>query len=416
MSIEKDRTKSIMLPIFLTVFIDLLGVGIVIPILAPLLFNTAIPLLPVETSMHSRTIILGFLIASYPIAQFFGAPILGALSDRSGRKRVLTFSLAGTLVGYILFAIGIQTHNIYLLFFSRILDGFTGGNISIALSAISDISDEKSKARNFGMVGAAFGLGFILGPYIGGRLADNTLVSWFNFSTPYWFSAILTSINIILIFTNLPETLKVKINTPVSAFTGFRNIKKAMELKNLRALFMVVFFITLGFSFFTQFFQVYMIEKFNFTISAIADVFAYVGIWIVVAQGGLQRPLSKKFKPVQILRISAIILPAALLMVIFPDKSSYVYVITPFISMSQGLTAPNSNALVSSQADSTQQGQILGINQSIQSLAMAIPPIIAAYVNVIHINLPIICSSFFIFLGWLVLLVFYKENKNTVPS
>ncbi len=409
---ELKSPKSPLFTIFSTVFIDMLGVGIVIPVIAALLLDPSHNLLPVATTMHTRTILLGFLIASYPLAQFFGAPMLGALSDRYGRRKLLSLSLFGTLIGYILFATAILEQNIYMLFASRILDGFTGGNISIALSAISDFSDEKSKSKNFGMIGAAFGLGFILGPYIGGKLADPNVLSWFNAATPFWFAAILTMVNLFLVLVRFPETLIIRRNTPVSAFTGIQNIGKAFKLTHLRTIFFVVFLLTLGFNFFTQFFQVFLINKFHFTISNIADIFAYIGIWIVIAQGGLQRPLSKKFSPLSILQISGILLGITLPMLLLPSESKYIFFVLPFIAIFQGLTQPNMTSLVSSQAGKDEQGQILGINQSIQSLGMAIPPIIASYINMVNINLPIVTASFCIIMGWAVLIVFFRNKKT----
>ncbi len=406
------KKKSPLLIIFFTVFIDLLGVGIVIPVIAPLILDPSHNMLPLEMSAHTRTIILGFLISSFPLAQFFGAPMLGALSDRYGRRKLLAMSLVGTVIGYILFATAIMQQNIYLLFASRILDGFTGGNISIALSSISDFSDEKSKARNFGMVGAAFGLGFILGPYIGGKLADPSLVSWFTAATPFFFAAILASLNLLFVLFAFPETLQNKRNTKVSMFTGIENIGKAFRSGHLRIIFLVVFLFTLGFNFFTQFFQVFLISKFDYKISQIADIFAFIGIWIVIAQGALQRPLSKKYAPLSIIRFSGILLGLALPMLLVPSESKYIFYVLPFIALFQGLTQPNINSIVSSQAGKDEQGQILGINQSIQSLGMAIPPIIASYINIVNINLPIATASFCVLLGWIVLVVFFKNKKT----
>lgn len=406
------KQRSPLLTIFITVFIDLLGVGIVIPVIAPLILDPSHHMLPIEMTTHTRTIVLGFLIASFPLAQFFGAPMLGALSDRYGRRKLLGISLVGTVIGYLLFATAILQQNIYLLFVSRILDGFSGGNISIALSSISDFSDEKEKARNFGMVGAAFGLGFILGPFIGGKLADPTILSWFNAATPFFFAATLAFLNLLFVLFAFPETLRAKRNTKVSMFTGIENIGKAFRLSHLRTIFLVVFLITVGFNFFTQFFQVFLISKFDYKISQIADIFAFIGIWIVVAQGALQRPLSKKYAPLSIIRISALFLGMTLPLLLLPTESRYIFYVLPFIAMFQGLTQPNINSIVSSQAGKDEQGQILGINQSIQSLGMAIPPIIASYINIVNINLPIATASFCVLLGWGVLVLFFRNKKT----
>lgn len=412
---EIRNHRSSLYTIFLTVFINLLGVGIVIPVIAPLLLLPEHEMLPFDLSLHFRSIILGFLIASFPIAQFFGAPMLGALSDRYGRKKLLALSIFGTLIGYILFATAIVEHNIYLLFFSRILDGFTGGNISIAMSAISDLSDEKTKAKNFGMIGAAFGLGFILGPYIGGKLADASIVSWFTPATPFWFASILTALNLLFVFVAFPETLKEKNNTPVSLFTGFSNIKTAFQLTHLRTIFIVVFLLTLGWNFFTQFFSVFLIHKFEYKdFSKIADIFAFIGIWIVLAQGGLQRPLAKKYSPLSMIRVFAILIGITLPLLLLPSSTQVglIFYILPFISVFQGLTQPNLTAVVSNQVTGSEQGIILGINQSIQSLGMAIPPIIAGYINLIDPNLPIAAASFCTIIGWLVLVLFFKNKKE----
>ncbi|MGV8983920.1 MFS transporter [Clostridium sp.] len=406
--------KFTILPIFFTVFLDLLGLGIVIPILPAVLLDPRSGILPVSYVFSTRTLIYGFLIASYPLAQFFGAPILGTLADQKGRKKLLTVSLIGTFIGYVLFALGIVYSNIFLLFIGRILDGFTGGNISIAQSAIADISTPETKSRNFGLIGMAFGLGFIIGPYVGGKLADPSIVSWFTYATPFWLSVILTSINIVLVLLYFPETLvKVAVATKVSALTGFRNVKKAFTYKDLRTMFLVAFLLTVGFNFFTQFFQVFLIGKFQFNQSKIGDLFAYMGLWIAVTQGAFLRPLSKRYKPMSILSISILLLALTFPLLLIPNKAIGIYLIIPFIAIFQGLTQPNSTAIISNLADKDKQGEILGINQSILSLAQAIPPIIAGFVTSISLNLPTIFAAGSTLLAWIVFRVFFiKEQKR----
>lgn len=404
------KNKNSILPLFLTVFIDLLGLGIVIPILPMVLLDPSAGILPMDMSFQTRSIVYGFLIAAYPIAQFFSAPILGSLADEKGRKKILTLSLIGTLIGYLLFGLGIVQKSILLLFLGRILDGFTGGNISIAQSSIADISTEKTKAKNFGLIGMAFGLGFVIGPYMGGKLADPTILSWFNYATPFWFAAILTFLNILSVAFRFKETLKESRKANISLTTGMKNIKTAFSIPNLRSVFLTVFFLTVGFNFFTQFFQVFLIGKFSFNQSQVGDLFAYMGIWIAVAQGGFQRPLSKKYRPSQILNYSAILLAIVLPMLLIPNKSFWIYVIIPFIALFQGLTQPNGTAIVSSQSAANSQGQILGVNQSVQSLAQAIPPIIAGFVTSINLSLPIILGALSIATGWLIFKVLFKEK------
>ncbi len=397
-----ESKKISILPIFLTVLIDMIGVGIIIPVFAVILLTPDTGLLPAGTPESIRTIVIGFLVAAYPLAQFFGAPILGALSDRYGRKRILVLSLIGTVFGYILFGFGIQQNLLVVLFLGRILDGFTGGNISIAMSAIADISDPKEKAKNFGLVGMAFGFGFILGPAIGGKLSDPSLVSWFNFATPFWFAALLTIANIFFILWKFQETFSIPQHSRISLLTGFHNIRKAFSLKTLRTMLFVVFLLTLGFNFFTQFFQVFLIQKFSYTQSDIGNIFAYVGVCIALVQGVLTRPLSKRFAPTSIMTVCALGLSFTLPMLLLPPESWMLYLIVPFVAVFNGLTYPNANAIISNLADAKSQGEVLGINQSMQALAMAFPPIIAGFIVTIDRNLPILTAGVLTFLGWAV--------------
>lgn len=406
-----NHQKTSLLPIFFTVLVDMLGVGIIIPVIAPVFLNPTSGLLPFSTPLSTRTILMGILISVYPLAQFFGAPLLGAFSDQVGRKKILLISLFGTFLGYLLFAYGIITHNLPLMFLSRMIDGFTGGNISIAMSAISDISDPKEKARNFGLVGMAFGLGFIIGPYIGGKLSDPTVVSWFNFSTPFFFSALLAAINLVLVTLNFPETLAIGRNAKISLFSGIHNIQKAFHHVNLRYMFLVSFLLTFGFSFFTQFFQVFLIEKFSFTQGQIGDLFAYMGLWIAFTQGGITRPLAKKFNSSQILSFSIFILGLVLPLMLLPHRALYLLLILPFVAMSNGLTQPNSTAIISNLADPGTQGETMGINQSVQSLAQALPPLIAGAIVSVGSGLPVVIASITIIMSGL---VFVTKVKNTL--
>lgn len=403
--------NGILLTIFLTVFIDMLGIGIIIPVLPALFFEESSDFFTYAISQERRAILYGFLIAAYPFMQFFGAPLLGALSDRNGRRPMLRLSLIGTMIGYLLFAIALMQGNLWLLFFSRLLPGFTGGNISIVFSAIADISEGEERTKNFGLVGTAFGLGFILGPALGGLLADESVVSWFNSSTPFIFTTLLTLVNVLLVQFVFPETLQESEQSNISLFTGFKNILTSFRAPNLRTIFTVALLLSLGFTFFTQFFAVGLIEKFDYTEKDIGLFFAWIGIWLVFTQGFLVRRLAKNFQPTTLLRITTLTLGIGIAAVLLPDQVVWLYVIAPVIAVSQGITSPNLLSTISAQASSKQQGQILGINQSMQSVGAMIPPVIGGYLTSLNYNFPILAAAVITILAWLAFLILFRRSS-----
>ncbi|MDQ5958852.1 MAG: transporter, family, tetracycline resistance protein [Patescibacteria group bacterium] len=370
-NLQKHFGKKPLLAIFMTVFVDLVGVGILIPIF-PQLITPGSPdnILPAGWTFKDGLILLGWLSAAYPIAQFLAAPILGQLSDKFGRKKVLTISILGTAIGYALFAIGIATKNIPLLFASRILDGVTGGNISVAQAAIADISTDKNRAKNFGLIGMAFGLGFILGPYIGGKLADPGVVSWFSAATPFWFAMGLSLFNMLLITLFLPETLKIKSTKRVDIAKPFHNIASALTRPGLRSVMPSSFLFTAGFTFFTTFFGVVLVQKFSFSTSSTGDYFAYVGLWIAVVQGALVGAVSKRFKDYQVLRVSMFISAIALLGYVFIPAGEYkwLFLVPPLMSLGNGLTMAFNSSLISRITPKNMQGEAMGINSSVMDL------------------------------------------------
>ncbi len=405
----KQNNKNLFSLVF-TVFLDFVGFGIVIPIIAPILLDPAHGILSQDVAYSTRTVTLGFLIASFTIAQFFGAPILGVLSDKYGRKKILLLSIIGTAVSLFLFGVGVEMKSIYLLFFSRILNGVMGGNVSTAQSAVADMSDFKTKARNFGLIGMAFGLGFVLGPYLGGKLSDPNTVSWFNFSTPYWVASGLATINVFLIWLMFKETLLTpKQDAHISFLHGVRNIGKAFTKPHLRHIFIVTFLAIVGFSFFTQFYQVYLIDKFKYTQSDIGHLYAFIGIWIALTQGGLVRFLSHKTSPTHVVRVSLLTLSIGLFMLLIPQQSYWIYFVLPIVAVSQGATTPNMNAMLSNLSSPQEQGEIMGINQSIASLGISLPPMVAGFLSSIDIRLPLIMAGSFALLSWVVFITVFQK-------
>jgi DHA1 family tetracycline resistance protein-like MFS transporter len=412
---ESDLMRSIsrsrpLPPLFLAVLIDMLGIGIAIPVLAIMFLDPRQSILAAGTPDYLRTVYYGLLLGMYPLTQFFGAPVLGALSDRYGRKPLLQVSFLGTLAGYALFAVGIMTKNIPLLFFSRAVDGFTGGNISIAFSSIADFSSEKDKPKNFGLVGMAFGLGFILGPFIGGKLSDPGVAAWFSLATPFWFAAALSGLNMVALWLLFPETLHEKRDVPVSALTGFRQLRKAASMPRLRLMFLVVFLITLGFNFFTQFFQVLLIQKFHFGQGDIGTLFAFIGICIAVTQGALTRPVSARFRAKGVFSLCTLLLGLTLLALILPFAVWQIYILNGLIALFQGLSQPNITTIISNLSDRRSQGEIMGINQAVVAAAMTLPPLIGAFITGMAIYLPLLVAGTLTLIAWALFRFGYSES------
>ena len=402
-----------LLVILSIVFLDLVGVGILIPIVPILLAGPQSPyyVLPAGYTVQQGYIILGWLVAIYPLCQFIAAPILGQLSDKYGRKKVLGVSLAGTSVSYILFAIGIITKNIPLLFLARGFDGVTGGNIPVAQAVVADITPPKERAKNFGLIGAAFGLGFIIGPYIGGKLSDPSVVSWFNAATPFWFAAALSVVNIVLIITLLPETLvRVQKEVKIRWAQSLIDVVHAYTYRGFRTLFTTSFLFQGGFTFYTTFIGVYFINKFNFTSGNIGDFLAYVGLWIVISQGLLLRKLTK-FADYKILRVTLITTGVLILAFLLPTAWWQLLFVVPFFGIPNGLSQAFLPTIISRSAEQSKQGEILGINASVAALAQSIPPIIAGYLAAKTVaQAPIYVASVFIVLSGVIFWLFYKRT------
>src|SRR5260221_1772581 len=375
--------KHPLVPIFFTVFVDLIGFGIIIPIIPLVLANpqSSFFMLPANLTLSDGYVLLGYMTAIFPFAQFFATPILGQFSDKFGRKPLLAFSLIGTLFSRILFGIGLLTRNLPLLFFSRALDGITGGNISVAQAAVADITTPQNRAKNFGLLGAAFGLGFILGPYIGGKLSDPTLVSWFDAATPFWFASILCFVNILFVLFLFPETLhKEKSAEVINWAKSIFNIFHAWTYKELRALFATNLLFFSGFTFFTTFFSVYLINRFHFNQGNIGDFFSYIGLWVALTQAILTRQLSKRFSETNILKFSLIAVGLSVFLYFFPTQWWQLLFIVPFFAIFNGLSSANLTALITRSAGPSVQGEVLGINASVQALAQTIPPILSGYI------------------------------------
>lgn len=409
------KMKTPLAIIFFTIFIDMLGVGILIPVVPQLFANPLSPayLLPGALRPDTGYIMLGLLIAVYPLGQFLATPILGQLSDRYGRRPILGFSIAGTALSYFIFAFGIFTKNIPLLYASRFFDGLTGGNISVAQAAIADTSTPENRAKNFGLLGAAFGIGFILGPFIGGKLADPDIVSWFTAATPFVFAGILATLNLFFILFVFPETNPTRVLQPLRWNQSFTNIKRAFHIPELKALFTTNFLYSAGFSFFTTFFSVFLIARLGYDESQIGNYFAYIGLWVAFTQAVITRRLSRKMNEVEILSITLLATGVTMLAYFLVHASYQLLLVAPLFAIANGLSVANMTALISRKARSEIQGEVLGLNASVLAFAQIIPPAVSGFIAaLLKPGTPLIVSSIFMCSAGLYFIVFERKSNS----
>ncbi len=358
--------RSPLVVIFTTVFIDLVGFGIVIPVL---------PFYAESPRFNATPRMVGLLFASYSVMQLIFSPILGRLSDKYGRRPVLFFSIIGTGIGFLFLGFA---KTLWMLFFGRILDGITGGNISTAQAYIADITTKENRAKGMGLIGAAFGLGFVFGPAIGG------ILSRWGVEVPFLFAAGLCFANAALLYFTLPETVTPDHPARISAAGGRGLAHLVQSLKDPRLGFVLIiyFLFIVAFSIMTTAFSLYTMFRFGYDAQHTGYLFAYVGVLAVIVQGGLIGLLVKRFGELALVIAGAFLFAGSLFAVPFvgPHAGGLIALLIGggLFSIGNSLSAPSLTSLASKSVGPGEQGSVLGVTQSVASLARAVGPALAA--------------------------------------
>ena len=388
------------------IILDVLSATMTVPLFPLIIGDADVGILGVEYSNNRRVLILGWLFGLYGVMQFVGAPIVGSLSDKYGRKKIIAIVFCLNIVQYLLIAVSIIYKSLWLLVVTRILTGLAGGTMFVEQSAIADMSTKETKAKNMGIVGIAWGIGLILGPMLGTVLSNNQIVPWFNLSIPFIAILFLNSFNLFILFKYLEEPLKHMNKTEVDFYASLKNIKRAFVEPQWRGLFLVVLFSTFGLMFFMQFLQIFLMEKFEMGLQQQGIFLAYAGLWMVISQGPILRKASQYVTPKHIIRTALPMMALGYYLLTLPNTIIGLYLCLPLMVVCQGLSFPSILALISNKAELHEQGQTIGINQSVQSLAGTIPALLGAGMVSRVIDFPMLFGAmttlvaFFIFALW----------------
>jgi DHA1 family tetracycline resistance protein-like MFS transporter len=338
--------------IFITVFIDLLGFGIIIP------------LLPFYAqSFGASAFTIGLLGTSFSLMQFIFSPIWGRWSDKIGRKPIILLGLMGSCVSYLALALATS---LPLIFFARIIGGIAGANIPTAQAYIADVTTPENRAKGMGMVGAAFGLGFIFGPAIGG------LLSRFGPEAPMWFASALCFGNFVAAWFLLPESRKVTAETKtLGRMEAFRHALTNPALVLLLALYFIV---TMAFSSFEATFALFSEARFGFTSTSIGFLFAFIGVVLALIQGVLVHKVVKRVGEARLIPAAIFCIALGVGLVPFVWSVPTLLVALGILAVGMGFNNPSLSSMVSRLSNKDDQGGILGLASSLASLGRVVGP------------------------------------------
>ena len=341
-----------LLIIFLTIFVNLIGFGIIIPLL-PFYAET----------FGASPVVIGLLFAVFSVCQLVAAPALGDLSDRYGRRPVLLFSLAGTVISFAMLA---MAHSITMLFLARIVDGLSGGSISTARAYVADITEPSDRARAYGLIGAAFGLGFILGPALSGMLVP------FSYTAPIWAAAIVTLAAMMVAWLWLPETVH-----RAHAGTGMplRYLPELFRREGLRRVLAIDFVYWFAFAIFQTTFALFAARRFRFDASETGYMFAAFGVLGAIVQGGCIRPVVRRLGDKGTFVLGMVCAIVGLVATALAHSAAALFAALVPLALGIGFGHPTVASLVSRAARNDEQGRVQGTASALESLGRTVGPI-----------------------------------------
>lgn len=398
-------------PLFLILFIDSMGLGLVFPILNTLIFDPSAHFFTSELSTQSRNLLYGITIGTYMLCWFFGAAFLGDLSDQIGRKKCLMICLVGAVLGYFLTAMAVVFANYKLLILGRIIAGFTAGSQSIAQAAIVDLSTPEHKAKNLGFILFFCSIGFAFGPVIGGLLSASSVVSWFNYTMPFYFAAGISLLNALLLqwlfhesFTHVHK-VQFKLHHAITIFfSAFKN----EHIRELSIVFLIMIF---GWSGFYSFISMYLYQTYHFSALQNGFYMGLMGVGFGIGTGFLIDPLTKRFSLKSCTVSGCIVAAIAMVLTATAPREYYVWIEVILVAIAMAVAYSTILTLFSNQVDADSQGWVMGVTGAIMALAFGVNGLILGVLANFSLQMPLLIAAICLILSSGLMIIIYKNDS-----
>jgi multidrug resistance protein len=367
-----QKTRSPLAVLFLTVFLDLLGFGMIIPILQ--LYGK---------SFHATDVQTGFLLSIYSIMQLIFSPVWGRLSDRAGRRPVLLLSIAGSCGSQLGFAFA-PTY--WWLVIARGFAGVCGANVTAAQAYVADVTDAKSRAAGMGLLGAAFGLGFVFGPAIGSLLAHKSP------QLPFLVAGCMAGANFLLAFVILKEPRPREQRAQARTLT-WAGLIRTVSTPRLATLMVLFFVVTFGFANLEGTFPLYLDRMFHYDTRRIGLLFAYIGVIMIVVQGGLVRRLVPRFGEKRLVIAGTLLMGLGFYLQYTASTQTVLLIAIAIVAVGNGLNTPSLSSLISRSASGDDQGGVLGVSQAAGALARIAGPLFGTWTMAFGTTMPYLTGA-----------------------
>lgn len=397
--------RFILTAILFTIFLDFFNLGMIYPIFTSLVFEGNGGLLSPNASDFLKNAIFGTLIAAFPFGQFLGAPVIGQLSDQYGRRKLLLLSLLGTAATLLICAAGVLFSSLSLLLFGRFIGGLMAGNMTLAYASLADFSSEKDKVKNFALIPLMTGLGFSLGPYIAGILANPDTHQLAGPALPFFIAVGLTLINLFLVSWKFPETFAPRQNSDLLRryLSLLSNFGRAFRSPSLRSYLAILFLMLSANLLFVQFVGPFAIDRLSIGVADVGLLYANIGIAVALGHLFLTRGLADRISSEKALAISLLFLGGLLIVLLFTHALIPLHVLTFCIMLACAVAYTNSMTLVSNAASLDQQGEIMGVAVSVQSCAEFLPAFLFGLMAGFSQSIPLAAAALFAVGGYLII-------------